>query len=193
MRLYPTDRLALFIDGANLYSATKALNADIDFKKMVDAFREKAVLVRAYYYTAVTEGEEFSPIRPLIDWLGYNGFSLVTKPVKRFTDAQGHTRTKGNMDIEIAVDMLELAPRIDHAILFSGDGDFRRLVQAVQSKGVRVTVVSTLKSQPPMIADELRRQADDFVELVDLLQDYGRPRTPATTPTVRTFDRDDRA
>jgi len=193
MRLYPTDRLALFIDGANLYSATKALNADIDFKKMVDAFREKAVLVRAYYYTAVTEGEEFSPIRPLIDWLGYNGFSLVTKPVKRFTDAQGHTRTKGNMDIEIAVDMLELAPRIDHAILFSGDGDFRRLVQAVQSKGVRVTVVSTLKSQPPMIADELRRQADDFVELVDLLQEYGRPRTPATTPTVRTFPADDRA
>lgn len=193
MRLYPTDRLALFIDGANLYSATKALNADIDFKKMVDAFREKAVLVRAYYYTAVTEGEEFSPIRPLIDWLGYNGFSMVTKPVKRFTDAQGHTRTKGNMDIEIAVDMLELAPRIDHAILFSGDGDFRRLVQAVQSKGVRVTVVSTLKSQPPMIADELRRQADDFVDLADLLQDYGRPRTPSAAPTVRTFDRDDRA
>ncbi len=193
MRLYPTDRLALFIDGANLYSATKALNADLDFKKMVDAFREKAVLVRAYYYTAVTEGEEFSPIRPLIDFLGYNGFSMVTKPVKRFTDAQGHTRTKGNMDIEIAVDMLELAPRIDHAILFSGDGDFRRLVQAMQAGGVRVTVVSTLKSQPPMIADELRRQADDFVDLVDLLQDYGRPRSPATTPSVRTFDRDDRA
>lgn len=193
MRLYPTDRLALFIDGANLYSATKALNADIDFRKMVDAFREKAVLVRASYYTAVTEGEEFSPIRPLIDWLGYNGFAMVTKPVKRFTDTQGHTRTKGNMDIEIAVDMLELAPRIDHAILFSGDGDFRRLVQAVQAKGVRVTVVSTLKSQPPMIADELRRQADDFVDLADLLKDYGRPRTPATTPSVRTFDRDDRA
>ena len=156
---------------------------------MVDAFREKAVLVRAYYYTAVTEGEEFSPIRPLIDWLGYNGFSLVTKPVKRFTDAQGHTRTKGNMDIEIAVDMLELAPRIDHAILFSGDGDFRRLVQAVQSKGVRVTVVSTLKSQPPMIADELRRQADDYIDLADRLEDWGRPRGPAPTPSVRTFER----
>jgi uncharacterized LabA/DUF88 family protein len=193
MRLYPTDRLALFIDGANLYSATKALNADIDFKKMIDAFREKAVLVRAHYYTAVTEGEEFSPIRPLIDFLGFNGFTLVTKPVKRFTDAQGHTRTKGNMDIEIAVDMLELAPNIDHAILFSGDGDFRRLVQAVQAKGVRVTVVSTLKSQPPMIADELRRQADDFIELADLLQDYGRARSPNASPSVRTFDRDDRA
>ena len=193
MRLYPNERLALFIDGANLYSATKALHADIDFKKMIDALRDKAVLVRAHYYTAVTEGEEFSPIRPLIDFLGYNGFTMVTKPAKRFTDAQGHTRTKGNMDIEIAVDMLELAPRIDHAILFSGDGDFRRLVQATQAKGVRVTVVSTLKSQPPMIADELRRQADDFIDLVDLLQDYGRARAPAAAPSVRTFDRDDRA
>ncbi|KPF82295.1 LabA-like protein [Brevundimonas sp. AAP58] len=176
MTLYPTDRLALFIDGANLHSATKALNADLDFKRMLEAFREKAVLVRAYYYTAVVEGEEFSAVRPLVDWLGYNGFSVVTKPVKRFTDAQGYSRMKGNMDIEIAVDMLELAPRIDHAILFSGDGDFRRLVQAVQAKGVRVTVVSTMKSQPPQIADELRRQADAFVELADLLVDYGRPR-----------------
>lgn len=176
MTLYPTDRLALFIDGANLHSATKALNADLDFKRMLEAFREKAVLVRAYYYTAVVEGEEFSAVRPLVDWLGYNGFAVVTKPVKRFTDAQGISRMKGNMDIEIAVDMLELAPRIDHAILFSGDGDFRRLVQAVQAKGVRVTVVSTMKSQPPQIADELRRQADAFVELADLLVDYGRPR-----------------
>ena len=176
MTLYPTDRLALFIDGANLHSATKALNADLDFKRMLEAFREKAVLVRAHYYTAVVEGEEFSAVRPLVDWLGYNGFSVVTKPVKRFTDAQGISRMKGNMDIEIAVDMLELAPRIDHAILFSGDGDFRRLVQAVQARGVRVTVVSTMKSQPPQIADELRRQADAFVELADLLVDYGRPR-----------------
>jgi uncharacterized LabA/DUF88 family protein len=176
MTLYPTDRLALFIDGANLHSATKALNADLDFKRMLEGFREKAVLVRAHYYTAVIEGEEFSAVRPLVDWLGYNGFSVVTKPVKRFTDAAGHSRIKGNMDIEIAVDMLELAPRIDHAILFSGDGDFRRLVQAVQAKGVRVTVVSTMKSQPPQIADELRRQADAFVELADLLVDYGRPR-----------------
>ena len=113
MTLYPTDRLALFIDGANLHSATKALNADLDFKRMLEGFREKAVLVRAHYYTAVVEGEEFSAVRPLVDWLGYNGFSVVTKPVKRFIDAQGHSRMKGNMDIEIAVDMLELAPRIE--------------------------------------------------------------------------------
>jgi uncharacterized LabA/DUF88 family protein len=192
MTLYPTDRFALFIDGANLYSATKALNADLDFKAMVEAFREKAILVRAYYYTAVIEGEEFSPVRPLVDWLGYNGFSVVTKPTRRFTDTAGHSRLKGNMDIEIAVDMLELAPHLDHAILFSGDGDFRRLVQAVQARGVRVTVVSTIRSQPPMIADELRRQADDFIDLADLLQDYGRPKTPHAQPSVRTFERDER-
>ena len=175
MHFYPTDRIALFIDGANLYSAAKSLNADMDFKKLIDFFRSKGVLVRAYYYTAIVEGEESSPIRPLVDWLDYNGFTMVTKPVKRYTDASGHTRTKGNMDVEIAVDMLSLAPSIDHAVLFSGDGDFRRLVEAVQDKGVRVSVVSTLKSQPPQAADELRRAADQFVDLNDLVDVFGRP------------------
>ena len=191
MTFYSTDRTALFIDGANLYSAARGLNVDLDFSRLLETFRNQAVLVRAYYYTAVVEGEEFSPIRPLVDWLGYNGFSLVTKPVKRFTDPQGHTRTKGNMDVEIAVDMLEMAPHLDHMVLFSGDGDFRRLVQAVQSRGVRVTVVSTMKTQPPMIADDLRRQADHWIDLADRLGDWTRPRTTPTSPTVRTFDRDD--
>ena len=187
---HPTDRLAIFIDGSNLYSAARALQNDMDFRRMLDWFRERSILTRAYYYTAVVEGEEFSPVKPLVDWLDYNGFSVVTTPVKRFTDNNGHSRIKGNMDIEIAVDMLELAPHLDQAILFSGDGDFRRLIQAVQAKGVRVTVVSTIRSQPPMIADELRRQADDFIDLSDLLQDYGRPRAAPTSPSVRTFERD---
>lgn len=164
---------------------------DLDFRKLVAAFQEQAILVRAYYYTAVIEGEEFSPIRPLVDWLGYNGFSVVTKPVKRFTDAQGHTRTKGNMDVEIAVDMIEMAPHLDHMVLFSGDGDFRRLVQAVQARGVRVTVVSTMKSQPPMIADELRRQADDYIDLADRIGDWTRPRAPSPSSSVRTFEKDE--
>ncbi|CAN5131439.1 NYN domain-containing protein [soil metagenome] len=189
MTFHPTDRVALFIDGANLYSAAKGLNVDLDFRKLLETFREKAVLVRAYYYTAIVEGEEFSPIRPLVDWLGYNGFSVVTKAAKRFTDPQGHSRIKGNMDIEIAVDMLELAPHVNHMVLFSGDGDFRRLVQAVQAKGVRVTVVSTMKSQPPMISDDLRRQADDYIELADRVGDWGRPRNAAPSQTVRTFER----
>ena len=170
------DRIALFIDGANLYSSARALNVDLDFKKLSDWFGQKGQLVRAYYYTAVVEGEEFSPIRPLVDWLDYNGFTVVTKPVKRFTDAHGQSRIKGNMDIEIAVDMLELAPHIDHAVLFSGDGDFRRVVQAIQARGVRVTVISTQKTQPPHIADELRRQADAFLDLNDLMGDFGRPK-----------------
>ena len=175
MHFYPTDRIALFIDGANLYSAARSLNTDMDFKKLIEFFRSNGVLVRAYYYTAIVEGEEYSPIRPLVDWLDYNGFTMVTKPVKRYTDASGHTRTKGNMDVEIAVDMLSMAPNIDHAVLFSGDGDFRYLVEAVQAKGVRVSVVSTLKSQPPQAADELRRAADQFVDLSDLMDVFGRP------------------
>ncbi len=184
MILNPTGRTALFIDGANLYSTAKGLNADLDFRKMIEVFRERAVLVRAYYYTAIVEGEEFSPIKPLVDWLDYNGFTLVTKPVKRFTDPQGHSRYKGNMDVEIAVDMLELAPHVDQVVLFSGDGDFRRLVQAVQAKGVRVTVISSLKTQPPMIADDLRRAADEFVDLNDLLAEFGRPRAASGAVTA---------
>ena len=180
MTVHPTERVALFIDGANLYSAARALGVDLDFKALLASFADQAVLVRAYYYTAVVEGEEFSAVRPLVDWLGYNGFSTVTKPAKRFTDPQGHSRIKGNMDIEIAVDMLELAPRLDHAVLFSGDGDFRRLVQAVQARGVRVTVVSTLKSQPPMIADDLRRQADRYIDIAER-SDWTRPRTGGST------------
>jgi uncharacterized LabA/DUF88 family protein len=176
MTFYPTDRIALFIDGSNLYAAAKGLNIDIDYKKLLDEFRKRGVLIRAYYYTAMVEDQEYSPLRPLVDWLDYNGFTMVTKPVKRYTEAgSGIVRTKGNMDIEIAVDMMELCGSVDHIVLFSGDGDFRKLVEAVQRKGVRVTVISTLKSQPPMISDDLRRQADAFVDLQDLAGVIGRP------------------
>ncbi len=182
MTFYPTDRVALFIDGANLYSAAKALNFDIDYKKLLDEFRKRGVLIRAYYYTAIVEGDDYSPIRPLVDWLDYNGFSLVTKSAREYTDSQGRKRWRGDMDIEIAVDMMELSASADHLVLFSGDGDFRALVEAVQRKGVRVTVVSTVKSQPPMASDDLRRQADNFVELSDLIPIVGRPRQPGHSP-----------
>jgi uncharacterized LabA/DUF88 family protein len=175
MTFYPTDRLALFIDGANLYSAARGLGFDIDYKKLLDEFRKRGVLIRAYYYTALVEDQEYSPIRPLVDWLDYNGFTLVTKPAREYTDREGRKRFRGDMDLEIAVDMMELTPRCDHVVLFSGDGDFRCLVEAVQRKGVRVTVVSTVKSQPPMASDDLRRQADAFVDLADLVDIIGRP------------------
>jgi len=174
MVFYPQERIALFIDGSNLYAAARALNFDIDYKRLLEVFSEKGHLVRAFYYTALIEDQEYSPIRPLIDWLDYNGYTMVTKPTKEFTDASGRRKIKGNMDIELAIDLMEMAEHLDHAVLFSGDGDFRRLVEAVQRRGVRVTVVSTIRSQPPMVADELRRQADTFVELQDLQSSISR-------------------
>jgi len=165
---YPEERVAIFIDGANLYAAARGLGFDIDYKRLLDLFAGKGRLIRAFYYTAVIEDQEYSPLRPLVDWLDYNGYTMVTKPTKEYTDAMGRRKIKGNMDIELAIDMLEMAQYLDHAVLFSGDGDFRRLVEAVQRRGVRVSVVSTLRSQPPMAADDLRRQADTFIDLQDL-------------------------
>src|SRR5215475_14384135 len=164
----PGEKTALFIDGANLYATAKSLGFDIDYKRLLREFQSRGNLLRAFYYTAVVEDQEYSSIRPLIDWLDYNGYTVVTKPTKEFVDQAGRRRIKGNMDIELAVDAMELAGHIDHMVLFSGDGDFRSLVEAVQRRGVRVTVVSTTSTQPPMIADELRRQADQFVDIVEL-------------------------
>ena len=176
MSFYPTDRLALFIDGANLYSQARALGFDIDYRKLLDEFSKRGVLIRAYYYTALADsGDDFSPIRPLVDWLDYNGFAVVTKPAKEYTDAMGRKRWRGDMDVEIAVGMMEMAGKADHIVLFSGDGDFRAAVEAVQRLGARVTVVSTVKSQPPMASDDLRRQCDSFVDLFDLGSIIGRP------------------
>ena len=168
VQIYSQERVGLFIDGSNLYAAARALAFDIDYKRLLDVFAEKGRLIRAFYYTALIEDQEYSPIRPLVDWLDYNGYTMVTKPAKEFTDSMGRRKIKGNMDIELAIDMIEMAPVLDHIVLFSGDGDFRRLVEAVQRKGLRVSVVSTVRSQPPMVADELRRQADNFIELQDL-------------------------
>ena len=168
------EKIALFIDGANLYATAKSLGFDIDYKRLLREFQSRGYLVRAFYYTAVIEDQEYSSIRPLIDWLDYNGYSVVTKATKEFVDQTGRRKVKGNMDIELAVDAMELAPHIDQMVLFSGDGDFRSLVEAVQRRGVRVIVVSTVSTQPPMVADELRRQADQFVDIIELQSKIGR-------------------
>jgi uncharacterized LabA/DUF88 family protein len=162
------ERIALFIDGANLYATAKALAFDIDYKRLLVFFRQKGHLVRALYYTALAEDQEYSSIRPLVDWLDYNGYTMVTKPTKEFTDSFGRRKVKGNMDIELSVDAMRLADSLDHIVLFTGDGDFRALVAALQLKGKRVSVISTLQTQPAMVADELRRQADQFVDLAEL-------------------------
>jgi uncharacterized LabA/DUF88 family protein len=169
------EKIALFIDGANLHATSKALGFDIDYRRLLREFHSRGALLRAFYYTTVIEDQEYSSIRPLIDWLGYNGYSVVTKPAREFIDAiTGRRRVKGSMDVELAVDAMELARHVDQIVLFSGDGGFRSLVEAVQRRGVRVTVVSTLTSHPPMVAEDLRRQADVFMDLADLKPKLGR-------------------
>jgi uncharacterized LabA/DUF88 family protein len=166
-------RIAIFIDGANLYSAAKALGFDIDFKRLLSEFQSRGTLLRAFYYTTVFQNSE-SSIRPLVDWLDYNGYTVVTKAAQEVADIGGRRTLRGNIAIELAVNAMELAQHVEQIFLFSGDGCFRSLVEALQSRGVRVTVVSTLSSDPPMIADELRRQADIFLELLDLQPKIGR-------------------
>jgi len=187
MHFYQTERIALFIDGANLYATAKSLGFDIDYKRLLALFREKGQLVRALYYTALAEDQEYSSIRPLIDWLDYNGFTMVTKPTKEFTDPSGRRKIKGNMDIELTVDAMRLAQTLDHVVIFSGDGDFRSLVSVLQQMGRRVSVVSTLQTQPPMVADELRRQADHFIDLADLEQLICREQTGRPVRDARSF------
>jgi len=179
----PSDRIAIFIDGANLYSSAKTLGFDIDCRRLLEEFQGRGTVLRAFYYIAIHESQEYSSIRPLIDWLDYNGYTVVTKPTKEFVDASGRRKVKSSMDVELAVDAMELAGHLDQIVLFSGDGDFRPLVEALQRRGVRVTVVSTVSSHPPMLADELRRQADVFTDLVELRSRLGRD--PPARPVAR--------
>ena len=180
MAFYPDEKIALFIDGANFHSCGKALDFDIDYKKLLELFKGKGRLLRASYYTALVENDDYSPLRPLIDWLDYNGFTIITKPAKTYTDREGRQRTKGNMDIEIAIDMLNASDHVDHILLFSGDGDFAALLCELRRRGVRTTVISTLESKPPMLADELRRAADNVIDLADMETLVGRPRREYT-------------
>jgi len=190
MKFYPEERVGLFIDGANLYATAKVLDLDIDYKALRGFFSDKSRLIRAFYYTALLEDVEYSPLRPLVDWLDYNGFTLITKPVKEFTDDHGRRKIKGNMDIEIAVDMLNTSENLDHVVLFSGDGDFRRLLEAVQRRGVRATVISSNSSQPSMIADELRRQADQYVDLKDFMDVFVHPAKQHKNDDAETYQHD---
>jgi uncharacterized LabA/DUF88 family protein len=191
--LRETERTAFFIDGANLYKAARNIGFDIDYKNLLAKTKSSCQLLRASYYTAIQEDrdQDYSPLRPLVDWLDYNGYTMVTKTTREFTDQQGRKRYKGSTDIELVVDMLLLADRLDHIVIFSGNGDFRRAIEAVQAKGVRVTVVSTVKSSPPMASDDLRRQADSFVDLVDLEKVIGRSGAPARKPRAEKSDIDD--
>src|SRR6266478_4458071 len=181
--MLPLDKIALFIDGANLHATCRAFGFDVDYKRLLKEFQSRGVLLRAFYFTTIIEDQEYSSVRPLIDWLDYNGYTVVTKLTKEFIDAGGRRKAKGSMNIELAVNAMALAGHIDQMFLFSGDGDFRPLLEAMQRRGVHVTVVSTNASQPPMVADELRRQADLFVDLAELKPKLGRD--PSVRPGPR--------
>lgn len=177
---YKDEKLALVVDGVNLHGVARALGFEIDYRKLREAFETRGKIQRAAYYTTVLEQEDFTPLRPLLDWLDYNGFQVSTKPAREYTDSSGRRRIKGSMNVEMAVDLLEIADHIDHLVLFSGDGELRAMAEAVQRRGVRVTVVSSMKTQPPMVSDDLRRQADHFIELDNLKATVSRPaREPA--------------
>ena len=176
-------KIAVFIDGANLYATAKTLGFDIDYKKLLRELQSRGDLLRAFYYTAIFEDQEYSSIRPLVDWLDYNGYSAVTKVSKEYVDASGRRKVKSDMDIELMVDAMEIAAHVDEILRFSCDGDVRPLGESLQRRGVRVTVVSTIVCQPPMIADELRRQADAFIDLQELRTRIGRD--PAERPAPR--------
>ena len=182
------DRVVVLIDGANFYSTARALGMEIDYKALLAWFRREAHIMRVAYYTTILERDDFAAVRPLIDFLDYNGYTVVTKPAREFTDAEGRSRIKGSMEVELSVDAMELAPRCDHLVLASGDGNYKPLVAALQRQGIRVTVISTTSTQPPMVADDLRRQADQFLDLKTLEKEIGRePREPREARPTRRF------
>ena len=183
------ERVAFFIDGANFYQTARSLNIDIDYRRMLNSFAGDAYLLRAHYYTALADDQEFSSLRPLIDWLDYNGFHITTKPMREFTDNNGQRRrVRPGLDVDLTVDAMTLCDEVNHIVLFSGDGNYRPLVEALQKRGRKVSIVSSLKTNPSMVSDELRRQADHFLDLADLVDRLGRD--PSERPARR--ERDDR-
>lgn len=175
MYLYKNEKTAVFIDGANLYSTAKALEFDIDYKSLLRWIRENTRLIRANYYTALTDDDDdFCPLRPLIDWLDYNGYNVITKAAREFYDSKGNRKQTCDIEMELAVDMMDLSDHVDHIILFSGDGDYTYVVNKIQDKGVHVTVASTIETSPPMIADSLRRQSDHFTDILKIKDKISR-------------------
>lgn len=163
-----SNKTAVLIDGANLFATAKNLGFDIDFKLLKSKLEEKYNVHRIYYYTALVEqdGEKIL-LKPLVDWLTYNGFMLITKSARVMINREGVKKIKGNMDVEIAVDAMNIAnlPGMTDIVFFTGDGDFRYLVEDIQRKGVKVTIFSSIITNTAMIADNLRKQCDEFIEL----------------------------
>lgn len=181
MHFYDDERTAIMIDGVNLYAASRALGFDIDYKRLLTFFRSRSRLVRAAYFTIIAEDNEYLAIRPLIDWLAYNGYAVITKPTKAQGDGTGRRKITGSVDLELAVEAMRIESSVDHLVLFTGDGDLVSLLSALQSRGKRVSIISTLRSPTPMIADDLRRQADQFIDLADIKNEISKSSLPRSS------------
>jgi len=185
--MYREDRVALVIDGPNLYGTLKALNRDADFKAIYAYFSAHCRLKNCNYYVALPTTDEYNPVQKLVDWLGYNGYRVSTKPLRQHIDEEGRRRVRGSMAVEMAIDMAEMAAssNFDRIVLFSGDTDLRYAIEAAQRKGTPVTMVTSLKS----ISDEVRWQADRFVEIESVLDIISKPssRPSQAQPTSTTL------
>ena len=171
--LHKDERTAFFIDGPNLYVATRCLQFEMDYRKLLDYFSSRCHLIRASYYTPLHQDQEYSPRHALANWLDYNGFNVVTPRSREYSN-EGRRKVKNDMEIELVIDAFEAAAHLDHIVLFSGNGDYTRLASSLQGRGKTVSVVSTLLANPPMVSDELRRQVNYFIELKDLREHVER-------------------
>jgi uncharacterized LabA/DUF88 family protein len=179
---YSPERIGLFIDGADLYSIRRLIGLDIDYLKFLDFFRARGRLVRAYYYTTVIYEPQYARLRSQFEWMSYNGFYMVTKPAQETTDDFGRRHLRNRMDVELATDMMEMAPYLDHIMLVSGAGELRPAVAAVQRRGVHVTLISALNARPPLLDPELHRQADTVEDLRSMAPAIARD--PQSAPCV---------
>lgn len=183
----PYGRFALFIDGSNFYHTLRDLNLHVDYKRLLAYFSERGTLVQACYYTALLgEGQSPEWLIRLTDWLAYNHYTVCTREARSFrrrVQAEDGNwiwvnEIRGSIHVELTVDMMTLAPYLDTALLFSGDGNYQYLIQAVQRTGCRVIVVSSETTAESTVADELRRQADGFIELATISDEISMPPRP---------------
>ncbi len=164
------ERIALFIDGANVYAAAKRLGWNFDHRKILEHFATQGRLYNAFYYTAVPYPIDDKQKR-FTDALTYMGYTVRTRPLREATDESGQTYRRANLDIELVTDLLTTEGQYDVAVLLTGDGDFERPVEVLRARGKRVVVTSILE----MTSYELRNAADTYVDLGSLRDQVERP------------------
>jgi uncharacterized LabA/DUF88 family protein len=170
---FPGERIAVFVDGANIHATLRQLDFQFDYKLLREFFGDCGELLRSYYYTAMKPDGQNDSVKPLVDFLQLNGWTTITKPF-RYQGEPGEITIKGNLDCEITVDMIRMSEFVDHLVLFSGDGDFRYLIEHLQDRGKRVTVASSRVTKTAVLSNELAKQADNFIELETLKLFAGR-------------------